>query len=371
MYQEPAYTLRVIWACMKKDIKSALTERVFTIIGIFVPVNFLILLSLFVLAGSQAPTAVVMLDKGPYAQQFYTAMSHAHSFRLRTASTSDAQNLITTGKIVAVVTIPADFDTRIQQKQSVQVGVQINNLNTDFTNDIRRAIPLSITSFYAKAFPHLVNVAPHEVDIHPQDTDYIPYLTVSILVIGLVMAGILQSGTAAAREYENETIKELLLSPARRWAVILGKMLGAFVMSIASVIVVLCVLIFIIGVWPAHWLEVIGVTLLSLMIFIAFGTLLGTLLKVRQPVIALAFGTAIPLFFLSGAFGPISFSTPIIQVIAQIFPLYYAIVLEQHAFHDFILNSYGIGTNVLILVVYALALLILASLVLRRSTLAH
>jgi hypothetical protein len=46
MYQEPVYTLRVIWACMKKDIKSALTERVFTIIGIFVPLNVLILLSL-------------------------------------------------------------------------------------------------------------------------------------------------------------------------------------------------------------------------------------------------------------------------------------------------------------------------------------
>ncbi len=371
MYQEPAYTLRVIWACMKKDIKSALTERVFTIIGVFVPLNFLILLSLFVLAGSQAPTAVVMQDTGPYAQQFYTAMSHAHSFRLRTASASDAQNLISTGRIVAVVTIPADFDARIQQNQPVQVGVQINNLNTDFTNDIRRAIPLSITSFYGKAFPNLVNVTPSEVDLQPQDTDYIPYLTVSILVIGLVLAGVLQSGTAAAREYENETIKELLLSPARRWAVILGKMLGAFVMSLASVIVVLCVLIFVIKVWPVHWGEVIGFTLLSLLIFIAFGTLLGTLLKVRQPVIALAFGTSIPLFFLSGAFGPISFSTPPLQVLAQIFPMYYAIVLQQHAFHNFILNTYGIGTNALILGIYAVALLILASLVLRRSNLAH
>ena len=71
MYQEPAYTLRVIWACMKKDIRSALTERVFTIIGIFVPLNVLILLSLFVLSGGLAPTAVVMQDTGQYAQQFY------------------------------------------------------------------------------------------------------------------------------------------------------------------------------------------------------------------------------------------------------------------------------------------------------------
>ena len=371
MYQEPAYTLRVIWACMKKDIKSALTDRVFTIVGVFVPVNILILLSLFVLSGGQAPTAVVMHDTGPYAQQFYSSMSHAHSFLLRITSASEAQNLISTGRIVAVVTLPADFDARLRQNQPVQVGVQINNLNTDFTNDIRRAIPLSITSFYGKAFPNLVDITPREFDLQPQDTDYIPYLTVSILVVGLVLAGILQSGTSAAREYENETVKELLLSPARRWAVILGKMLGAFVMSIASVIVVLGVLIFVIRVWPVHWGEVIGFTLLSLMIFIAFGTLLGTLLKMRQPMIALAFGTSIPLFFLSGAFGPISFTTPVVQVIAHIFPIYYAIVLEQHAFHNFILNTYGIGVNALILGIYALALLALASLVLRRSNVAH
>nr|HET6903081.1 ABC transporter permease [Ktedonobacteraceae bacterium] len=365
------YDMRVIWACMKKDIKSALTERVFTILSVFVPVNILILLSLFVLSGGQAPTAVVMQDNGPYAQQFYTAMSHAHSFRLQQASASDAENLIQTGRIVAVVTIPSNFDTSIQRNQPVQVGVQINNLNTDFTNDIRRAVPLSITSFYAKAFPNLVPITPHEIDLHAQDTDYIPYLTVSILVVGLTLAGILQSGTASAREYENETIKELLLSPASRWSIIVGKMLGAFVMSLAAVVVVLAVLIFIIGVWPVNWGEVIGFTLLCLVIFIAWGTLLGTLIKQRQPVTALTFGTSIPLFFLSGAFGPISFTTPAIQFIAQLFPIYYAIVLQQHAFHGFILNTYGISTNVLILVGYAVALIIIASVALRRSTVAH
>src|SRR5579859_6763074 len=128
---------RVIWACMKKDIRSALTERVFTIVSFFLPMNFLILMSLFVLAGSRAPTAVVMQDTGPYAHQFYNAMNNAHSFSLRTASSSEASNLLVGGQIVAVVTIPADFDTRVSAHQPVQVNVQINNLNTDFTNDIR------------------------------------------------------------------------------------------------------------------------------------------------------------------------------------------------------------------------------------------
>jgi len=312
-----------------------------------------------------------MNDHGHYAQQFYDAMSHAHSFRLQQASAADAQNLISAGKIVAVVTIPADFDARVANNQPVQVGVQINNLNTDFTNDIRRAVPLSITSFYAKAFPSVVSIVPKEQDFYQQDTDYIPYLTVSIVVIGIMIGGLLQSGTASAREWENETMKELLLSPAPRWAVLLGKILAAFLVSLASVAILLVVLIFLIGVRPAHWDEVIGFTLLTLAIFIAFGTLLGTVLKQRQPVVALAMGTSIPLFFLSGAFGPISFTTPAIQVLAQIFPVYYAIVLQQHAFHNFTLNTLGTAVNALILVAYALALLALTTIVLRRSTVTH
>ncbi len=368
---EIAYTLRVIWACAKKDIKSALTERTFTILSLFVPVNILILLSLFVISGGQAPTAVVMNDTGPYAQQFYNSMSHAHSFILQQASATEANTLIHAGRIVAVVTVPADFDTRIKQNQPVQVGVQINNLNTDFTNDIRRAVPLSVTMFYAKAFPHIVTITPDEQDQYAQDTGYIPYLSVSILVIGLVLGALLQSAPSSAREWENSTIKELLLSPASRWMIVVGKILGAFVMSLAAVIIVLAVLILIVGVWPANWLEVIGFTALCLLIFIAMGTWLGNTLKSRLPVIALAFGTSIPLFFLSGAFGPISFDTPPVRVIAQIFPIYYAIVLQQHAFHGFDLNTYGLGGNLLILCAYGLLFILLAAVTLWRSTLAH
>ncbi len=364
------YDLRVIWACMKKDIKSSLTDRVFTIVSIFLPVNYLILLSLFVISGGQAPTAIVMQDSGPYAQQFYTAMSHAHSFVLQRMSLDAAMQSIHEGHIVAVVVIPANFDTRIKQKHPVQVDVTINNLNTDFTNDIRRAVPLSITTFYAQAFPHVVTITPLESDAYVHDTDYIPYLTVSILVIALIIGSLLQAGTAAAREWEHATMKELLLSPASRWAIVLGKMLGATVMSLASVIVVLSVLIFVVGVRPVHWGEMIGYTLLTQVIFIALGTLLGTWIKQRQAFAGLAFGSTIPLFFLSGAFGPISFDVPAVQVLAQIFPVYYAIVLQQHAFHNFVLNTYGIN-NVFILCGYAVALVVLAAIVLRRSTVAN
>src|SRR5450755_643944 len=121
--QNISYTLRVIWACMVKDIKSSLTERAFTIIGILLPLNMTIMLSLFVIGGGVAPTAVVMNDRGPYAQQFYQAMSGAHSFRLQQNSLQEADAELHAGQIVAVVTIPAEFDQRMQHNQPVQIGV--------------------------------------------------------------------------------------------------------------------------------------------------------------------------------------------------------------------------------------------------------
>src|SRR5437660_4018923 len=100
---------------MIRELKSSLGDRPFTLIGIMVPLNAFILMSLFVLAGSHAPTAVVMQDTGPYAQQFYQSMGTTRSFSLQQTSAREATNLLQAGHIVAVVTIPANFDQRIQQ----------------------------------------------------------------------------------------------------------------------------------------------------------------------------------------------------------------------------------------------------------------
>ena len=366
-----SYSLRVVWACLKKDLKSARTEPLYTLVSIILPLNVLVLMSLLVVSGGLAPTAVVMQESGPLAQEFYSAMQAAHSFVVQQATTGQAEAALQQGRIVAVVTVPADFDARIQRHQSVSLQVQINNLNTDFTNDIRRALPLAITSFYARAEPSIVTITPQERDAYPHDLDYIPYLAVPILVIGLMVGGMVQAGTATAVEWERETVKELLLSPASRVAILLGKMLASFLLSLAGAAVVLVVLIALMGVWPVYWGELVGFTLFILALFTAWGTLLGAWLKRRTPLATLAIGLCVPLFFLSGPFGPISFFASIEQVVARTFPVYYAIVVLQHAFHGFTLNTFGLGSNTLVLVAYGLVGLILATVALRRSRLLH
>jgi ABC-type transport system involved in multi-copper enzyme maturation permease subunit len=298
-------------------------------------------------------------------------MEHAHSFIIQETTAGQAATLMQQGKIVAIVTVPEDFDSALQAGQRVQLPVLINNLDVDFTNDIRRAVPLAITSFYASAFPDQVVVQAQEVDNYRQDTGYVAYLSVSILVVGLMLGGLLQAGTNAAREYERGTIKELLLAPASPWAIQAGKVLGALALNALSVIVVLAVIVLLLRVWPLHWGATLGYSLLLMIMFVALGTLFGTLVKRRQAVVPLSIGLALPVFFLSGAFGPVNWGDPVVAALARFEPVYYGIAVFQQAFHGFQTTQSSPAANTLILLAFTLAAVALSAGVLRGRGAAH
>lgn len=368
----PFAALDVVWECMRKDIASALRERVALFQMVILPLNYNMLLILFALAGSAAPTAVVMQDRGPYAQQFYSAMGASSSFRLQVVgSEAAADAMLLRGDIVAVVTIPADFDQRVSSGQPVQVGLYTNNLNTDFTDDVNRGLRLSVTTFSQRAFPGKVSIVAQIHEAYGHETGYIPYLSVAVVIIGLLVGGLLQAGSASARDWEANTIKELLLSPAPRSAIVLGKMLGAGVVSLLSAICVVLFLVLVIHVWPVHWGGFLGTILLMSAVSVAAGTVLGNLLKQRQTVTLLTRGSSVPLFLLSGVFNPITYSTLGLVVLARIFPVHYAIALVQLTALGFRTNTLPAAGNVLVLCGFLLFFVALSAAVLRRGHVAH
>jgi ABC-type transport system involved in multi-copper enzyme maturation permease subunit len=310
-----------------------------------------------------------MEDSGPYAQQFLSAMQGAHSFIIQQTTADEAQRLLRAGRIVAIVTVPANFDAALQSRQPVALPVLVNNLEVDYTNDIRRAVPLAITSFYAQAFPDQVVVQATETDVHIRDTGYIEYLSVSIVVVSLLIGGLLQAGANAAREYETGTIKELLLAPVSRWSIEVGKLVGALALSVLSAGVVLGVVVLLLGVHPMNWAEVLFFTLLVMLTFISLGLLVGTLVRRRTTVIPLSIGLALPVFFISGAFGPVQWSTPAVAVISQLQPVYYAIAVFQHAFHGFQTTPFSVTTNVFVLAAFTVVIVLVSATALRsRAT---
>ncbi len=365
------HNVRVVRAVAAADIRLTLREPLFAVVGVVIPINFLLLFLLFALSGGQAPIAVVMNDQGPLAARFVQAMGNSRSFIIHTASPADAEREIRAGTIVAVVTVPQDFDAALGAGTRVDLPVEVNNLNVDFTNDIRRAVPLSITSFYADAFPEQVVVHAVESDIQAHDTGYVPYLAVSIVVAGLMLAALLQGSVNAARDYELGTVKELALAPVSRLAIGLGKMLGSAALTAASALLVLGVVILLIGVRPLHPLEVLGFALLMIAAFLALGVLAGTLVRRRQQAIPLAIASVLPLFFLSGPFGPANWLGPVPGAIAAVSPLTYAIAAFQHAFHGYQTATQDLAVDTIVLAGFTLLTVLLTAFVFGRRGVAR
>ena len=161
-------------------------------------------------------------------------------------------------------------------------------------------------------------------------------------------------------------MKELLLSPAPRWALIAGKMIGSFMVALAAACIVLLVLVFGLNTRPLHLGEMALYTLLTLFIFSTLGTLIGTLARQRRLITTIVLGSSLFIFFISGPLGPPSFSTPAIEFLSKLTPLAYSIAGEQHAFHNFSTNTLG-AWNAVVLAGFAGAFTITAILVLRRS----
>ncbi|SDL33428.1 ABC transporter permease [Arthrobacter sp. ok362] len=365
------HSLRVVRAVAAADIRLTLREPLFAIIGVLIPINFLLLFLLFALSGGQAPVAVVMHDRGPLAEQFVQAMNSSQSFLIHTASPDDAEREIRSGSIVAVITVPQDFDAALAARTRIDIPVEVNNLNVDFTNDIRRAVPLSITSFYAGAFPEQVVVTAREADVQARDTGYVPYLAVSIVVAGLMLASLLQGSVNTARDYELGTINELALAPVSRFAIGVGKVLGAAALATASALLLLAVVILPIGVHPLHPLEVLGFGLLIIAAFLSLGVLVGTLVRRRQQAIPLSIAAVLPLFFLSGPFGPANWLGDIPGAIAAVSPLTYAIAAFQHAFHGYQTAPQDLTADTIVLVTFTLVTVALTALVFGRRGARH
>ena len=294
-------------------------------------------------------------------------MRQADSFRLEVTSAATARQQLHAGNLVAVVTIPARFERAVARHQHMAIPVEVNNLDEDLTDDAHRAMRLVVTSFYAHADPALVSVVASEQDAYRHDTGYIPFLAMSIIVIALMVSGLLQAGNAASRDWENSTIKELLLAPARTWEVLAGRMLGAFLVAVPAAVVVLGVVVFVVGDHPARLALTCGVSLLTLGVFVAAGAALGTAIKDRSALAVLTRALPVPLFFLSGVFGPIGFQTGVVQGIATVLPIHYAIVLEQLGFKWFITSTLSPATDAAILAGYLAVFICLSGIALRLS----
>jgi len=360
--------LRITWAIFYKDIRVWLRQPANVAATVIPPLAFLFIQALGAAAVGRSPVALVNLDSGPQGAKIVAAIRQADVFRLQETDAVHAQTLLKDLGVVAIVTIPADFSQRYLERLQTPIDVTVNNLNLDFTNDIRRAVPDAITQYYlAQGSASPIKITVREQDLRVHDIQLFQYTVLPTIALLLMISGIISGGLATALEWERYTVKEFLVSPASSAAIIAGKVLAGFVISFVLGTLVLG-LVDIIG-----WVQPVGIYWLNTLLIVALislfgsglGVAIGALLKKVITTIAISINAALYLFFLSGGIGVLAFEPNWLQAIAAFIPLTYGIHAMQMAL--FYSSADLLGRDILVLGLSALATLLLGTFAVRRG----
>jgi ABC-type multidrug transport system permease subunit len=359
---------RITWLIMLKDLRVYLRQPTNLAVTFIPPLAMMLVQALGAAAVGRSPVALVALDAGAEGQAIAQSIRAADVFRLHEVDAAQAASLLKNLDVVAVITIPAGFSEQVLAHQPAPLEVTVNNLNLDFTNDIRRAVPDAITQYYlAQGDRSPIKVSMVEHDLRRVDVELFQYTVLPTVILLLMISGLITGGLTTAREWEAHTIKELLLSPAPAGAIVAGKVLAGFVTSFTLGMVVLGLAAGLGWIHPegGYWLVTLGVVALVALFGAGLGVAIGASVRRIQPAIAVSIILAFYLYFLSGGVGVLAFEPDWLQSIAAFIPLTYG----SHALQMAVFYSSAdlLGRDVIVLAVSGLAALALGAAAVRRQ----
>jgi ABC-type multidrug transport system permease subunit len=358
-----------MWVICVKDLRVWLRHPMQILGSLLVPVSYFFVVFL----GSQAvglnPVAVVNEDRGPVGAQLVRALIDADVFRVTVTDAKGAARLYDDLRVVAVIDIPGDLSQRVDAHESAPVHVTVNNLNLDLTNDVRRAVPDAIATYYqglGSGSPVSVTLA--DTAVRQRDVTLYEYSALPVIILIITVNGIITAGMAATNEFEQRTIKELLLAPCGSLAIIAGKVLAGFLATF-----VLAMSVLLLGAAfdlarpgsPLLWMSAIAVVALCSLFSAGLGIAVGTWFQRKQPVSYAATIVAVELFALAGGLGVIFFEPEWLQRIAAFDPVTYAIhSLQMAVFYS---SFEGLLRDAAVLAAVSAAAVAAGSLALRRQ----
>ncbi len=178
--------------------------------------------------------------------------------------------------------------------------------------------------------------------------NYINFLTPGILGMTIIFTSIF-NGVQVIWDRQFGFLKETLVAPVPRWAIMLGRTLGgASVATIQGLILIAATVL--IGFHPQSWWALIpgiGVMFLIGMLFSSLGLAIGSMMRDFQGFQLVMNFLVMPLFFLSGALFPLANVPEVMLWFARLDPLSYGVDALRILFIDIATFSLALDLAVL------------------------
>ncbi len=162
---------------------------------------------------------------------------------------------------------------------------------------------------------------------------YLPFMLIG-MVANTMYQGTISGVTNLVEERENDFTAELFVAPISRYAVLLGKLIGAGIAAMVSLVGIIA-MIFVMQI-PMDFGDLLRVIALTPILALAGGALGVFFIGITQDPKVVAIGVPLLIFpqtFLSGALIPVANSSGILGFLAKIIPMTYSIDLARNIFY--------------------------------------
>ena len=341
------------------------------------PIVMMLILSTLSLAVTQQPVALVVQGSGPASARMAQIIENdTDAYYLTVTNATAANAMLLDQEVAAVITIPPAFDAGVANGTG-KVLITINNVDFDFSDDLRRSIDRSVVQFDAPSLisegpvnastPNVYHVTLQEEYLRQTSVDWFHYQLVPILVLLTLNVGLVGTAILCALDGLSGTARMLILSPQRSWVLVSGRILGGVFVCLLVLVpaVLLSVITGFISPPPDQIPALIGIFLGTALCAAGTGAVIGTLVRSTRYVALLSSVVATYLFFLGGGFTAIEFVPKWLQLLSAFTPTRYSIdALRQALFYP---NPVGIPLSLLILALYASACVGVGAFFMRRS----
>ena len=165
----------------------------------------------------------------------------------------------------------------------------------------------------------------------PAGVDFRTFIYPGVLAMSVLFTAIF-SAASIVWDREFGFLREMLVAPVRRWAIVVGKCLGgATVATFQGIIFLALAGVAHVPYDPVLLLTLVGELLLLAFTLTAFGVMMAARIKQIQAFMALTQMFVMPLFFLSGALYPLNGLPAWLTVLTRIDPLTYIVYPMRQA----------------------------------------
>ncbi len=362
----------------KKDLLEFARDRIRLITFVIMPI-FMMVLTGFIFPSQTSIKNVpigVVNENGKTGDQLLSVIKNLEitsgnkAFQTKDYNSMDAvKDGIKKQEINGGIVVPPDFSRKLQAGQQADVTIvedqsnpQISGITTQTLTNIiqgfgqqigKQKVSVLVAKTGAKGLNPGAIIQPIQSRLEgilPGDTNYFEFVAPGIMAMVVMTAVLTGLAASVSREREQGTLDGILISPISRLAIILGKAASQSIRGLAQGAIVLLLAMFLFGVTiNGSILLVILLLLLGIFSFVGLGILVSSATAEQETATQLLFMFQFPMLFLSGAFFPIQQMPQVMQDIAHLLPLTYAI----EALRKVIILGAGISqvTNELIVLV--------------------